>query len=86
MCGKDFGKLCFANPRPMPHLTRIDMNETTTASGIIPNPARLAHQCTVAEPLNWDIGKLYVDCAAQDVFASVGDMPTDVLEQSIGLR
>jgi hypothetical protein len=70
----------------MPHLTRIDMNKTTTATGIISDSARLAHQCTVAEPLNRDIGKLYVDCAAQDVFASVGDMPTDVLEQSISLR
>jgi hypothetical protein len=86
MCGKDFGKLCFANPRPMPHLPRIDVNKTTTASGIIPDSAPVAHQCTIAELLNWDIGKLYVDCPAEGVFASVGDMPTNVLEQSIGLR
>ena len=70
----------------MPHFTRIDVNKTTAANLIVPNSAGLAHQCTVAEPLNRDIGKLYIDCATQYVFASVGDMPTDVLEQTIGVR
>ena len=70
----------------MPHTTRIDMNETTIASGIIPDPASLSYQGSVAQQLEGDIGKLHIDGTAEHVLASAGDVPTDAPKQGVGLR
>jgi hypothetical protein len=63
MFGKNFGELSPADFWPMSHTTRVEMNETTIAGGIIADPARLLHQSSVAQQLEGYIGELHVNGA-----------------------
>jgi hypothetical protein len=63
MLGKNIGQLCSADYRPMSQTTRVEMNESTIASGIIADPARLLHQSSVAQQLEGYIGKLHINGA-----------------------